>query len=91
MSRPLLASIWLFAFVPFLAGARASAAADVNQGWLEVRSPHFVVSSNAGEKEARRVADQFEKIRSLFHPACATLSVDTAQTVLILPAKNEKT
>src|SRR6266446_10321248 len=91
MSRPLLASIWLVAFVPFLAGARASAGADVNQGWIEVRSPHFVVSSNAGEKEARRIADQFEQIRTLFHTAFANLRVDPAQPVLILAAKNENT
>jgi len=38
---------------------RASAA----ENWIEVRSPHFTVDSNAGEKEARKIADQFEQIR----------------------------
>ncbi|HTQ97476.1 MAG TPA: hypothetical protein VMH89_11760 [Candidatus Acidoferrum sp.] len=28
--------------------------------WVEVRSPNFVVISNAGDKEARKIADQFE-------------------------------
>lgn len=56
-----------------------------------MRSPHFVVSSNAGEKEARRVADQFEQIRALFHTAFPNLRVDPAEPVLILAAKNEST
>src|SRR5579864_7672327 len=64
---------------------------DPNLGWIEVRSPHFVVSSNAGEKEARRIADQFEQIRALFHAEFANLRVDPAQPVLILAAKNENT
>ncbi len=50
-----------------------------------------MVASNAGEKEARRIADQFEQIRALFHAAFANLRVDPAQPVLILAAKNEKT
>ena len=79
------------AFVGMFVCAGAFAAADVNQGWIEVRSPHFVVSSNAGEKEARRIADQFEQIRALFHSAFANLRVDPAQPVLILAAKNENT
>jgi Flp pilus assembly protein TadD len=64
---------------------------DPNLGWIEVRSPHFVVASNAGEKEARRVADQFEQIRALFHTAFPNLRVDPAEPVLILAAKNEST
>lgn len=66
-------------------------ASDPNQGWIEVRSPHFVVSSNAGEKEARRIADQFEQIRALFHTAFPNLRVDPAEPVLIIAAKNENT
>jgi len=78
-------------FLVILAHADAFGASDPNQGWIEVRSPHFVVASNAGEKEARRIADQFEQIRTLFHTAFAGLRVDPAQPVLILAAKNENT
>jgi tetratricopeptide (TPR) repeat protein len=70
---------------------RVRATSDPNQGWTEVRSPHFVVSTNAGQKEGRRIADQFEQIRGLFHAAFANLRVDPAQPVLILAAKNENT
>src|SRR5690242_1218264 len=71
--------------------AVAFGASDPNQGWIEVRSAHFVVASNAGEKEARRIADQFEQIRTLFHTEFANLRVDPGQPVLILAAKNENT
>jgi len=83
--------LWLAALATLFPCTGALGASDPNQGWIEVRSPHFVVSSNAGEKEARRVADQFEQIRALFHTAFPNLRVDPAEPVLILAAKNENT
>src|ERR1700758_5424903 len=91
MTRPQRSIVGIAALVALLPGAVRSAGGDPNQGWIEVRSPHFVVSTNSGEKEARRIADQFEQIRSLFHVAFASLRVDPAQPVLILAAKNENT
>src|SRR5258708_33451259 len=78
-------------FLAILADADVFGASDPNLGWIEVRSPHFVVASNAGEREARRIADQFGQIRTLFHTAFATLRVDPAQPVVILAAKNQST
>lgn len=66
-------------------------AADVNQGWVEVRSAHFTVVTNASEKEGRRVADQFEQIRAMFHNALPTLRTDPPQPIVIVAAKNENT
>jgi tetratricopeptide (TPR) repeat protein len=83
--------LWCAALAALSLCGAAFGAGDPNQGWIEVRSPHFVVSSNAGEKEARRIADQFEQIRALFHSAFPNLRVDPAQPVLILAAKNENT
>ena len=80
-----------FALAVALWAVISGAASDVNQGWVEVRSPHFTVASNAGEKEARRLADQFEQVRVLFHAALPALRVDPAQPVIILAAKNEAT
>ncbi len=59
--------------------------------WIEVRSPHFTVNTNAGERDARRIADQFEQIRQMFHAAFAGLRVDPAQPIVIVAAKNEST
>jgi tetratricopeptide (TPR) repeat protein len=74
-----------------LAPAAPVRAADANQNWVEVRSPHFTVASNASEKDGRRIAEQFEQIRAMFHAAFATFRVDPAQPILILAAKNEGT
>jgi tetratricopeptide (TPR) repeat protein len=60
-------------------------------GWLEVRSAHFVVASNAAESEARGVAVDFEEIRSLFHSTFPELRVDPAQPIVILAARDEAT
>lgn len=69
----------------------ASAHASGSSGWVEVRSPHFVVVSNAGEREARQTAVQFEQIRALFRAALPLASDHNGPVVTILAAKNEKT
>ena len=75
------------ALASFLIPNRASAA----DNWIEVRSPHFTVNTNAGEKEARKIADQFEQIRQMFHSAFGALRVDPGQPIIIIAAKNENT
>jgi len=77
----------LFAFVLFLLPLTAHPA----DNWVEVRSPHFTVTTNAGGKEAKHIADQFEQIRQMFHTAFPTLRVDPPQPIIIVAAKNENT
>lgn len=79
-------SICLFFFVSLCLGGEVNAA---EKPWLEVRSPHFVVVSNAGEKQARRVAGQFEQIRAVFQKGWK-VRVDPGQPFLILAVKDEK-
>ena len=62
-----------------------------NSGWVEVRTPHFVVSSNAGETAARGVANDFEQIRALFHVTFPELRVDPPQPIRIVVARDEAT
>jgi hypothetical protein len=65
--------------------------ADNPETWVEVRTPHFTVASNDGEKTARRVADQFEQIRFLFSKALiSSVRLDPSIPILILAVKNEK-
>ena len=59
--------------------------------WTEVKCPHFRVESNAGEKEARKICDQFESFRLIFHGAFPTLRTDPGQPITIIAAKNENT
>ena len=84
--------MFLFAILCLLFPSREIVrAADVNEGWIEVRSPHFTVATNGSEKDGRRIAEQFEQFRAMFHAAFATFRVDTAQPIVILAARNENT
>jgi hypothetical protein len=66
-----------------------SRASDRNQNWIEIRSPHFIVLSNAGEKEGRHVAAQFENIRALFHAVFSKARVDPGKPTIIFALRNE--
>jgi tetratricopeptide (TPR) repeat protein len=64
---------------------------EPSERWVEVRSTHFVVASNASESDARGVAEDFEEIRSLFRTTFPELRVDPAQPTMILAARDEAT
>jgi tetratricopeptide (TPR) repeat protein len=66
-------------------------AEEIPARWVEVRSAHFSVASNAAEGEARGVAEDFERIRSLFKTTFPELRVDPAQPIVILAARDEAT
>jgi Tfp pilus assembly protein PilF len=57
--------------------------------WVEVHSPNFTVISNAGEKEARKVADQFEQFREVFHATFPKWRVDLGKPLVIFAVRNE--
>jgi hypothetical protein len=73
-----------------LLGAGLAPARDKPENWLEVRSQHFTVVTNANEKAGRRIADQFERMRSVFHVAFPHLSIDTDSPIIVLAIKDEK-
>lgn len=64
-------------------------AAFAKDTWIEVRSPHFTVISNGGEKEARKMADQFEQFREVFHATFPKWRVDLGKPLTIFAVKNE--
>ncbi|HTT25012.1 MAG TPA: tetratricopeptide repeat protein [Candidatus Binatia bacterium] len=84
MSRRLRLS-WLL-----LACCCGSSGSEKQETWLEIRSPHFVVVTNSNEKQGRRVADQFERMRSVFHVAFPLLQIDPGTPIIILAVKDEK-
>lgn len=67
----------------------AASAGDTKDNWVEVRSANFLVDSNAGEKEARHVAKQFEEIRGVYREAFPKLRLDLGKPIIILAVKNE--
>jgi tetratricopeptide (TPR) repeat protein len=71
--------------------AIAASAVSKPDDWVEVRSPHFVVATNSNEKQGRRVADQFERMRSVFHAAFPSLQIDLGSPIIVLACKDEKT
>jgi Protein of unknown function (DUF1570) len=64
-------------------------AAEHHDTWIEIRSPHFTVLSNAGEAEGRKTALQFEKIRALFQQLYPKLLVDSGKPTIVFAIKNE--
>jgi tetratricopeptide (TPR) repeat protein len=64
--------------------------ADKPETWTEVRAPHFRTVSNAGVKQARHVAGQFEQIRAVFQKLLPKTKVDTGAPITILAVKDEK-
>ncbi|MFZ3215374.1 MAG: DUF1570 domain-containing protein [Candidatus Acidiferrales bacterium] len=60
-----------------------------HETWFEVRSPNFIVVSNAGEKEARKTAIRFEQIRAVFRRSLPYASAHASPTITILAVKDE--
>jgi len=57
---------------------------------VEVRTPHFIVASDGGERTARRVADQFELVRRVFQATMPGAHLDSGIPIEILAAKDGK-
>src|SRR5690242_16011725 len=71
------------------AGSLVASASDLAQNWVEIRSPHFTVLCNAGEREGRHVAVQFEQVRELFEAAFPKIRVDFGKPTIVFALKNE--
>ncbi len=67
----------------------ASAAAAPTGRWVEVHSPNFIVVSNAGEGQARKIAVQFEQIRSLFRESLSYAKTGSSPIITVLAVKDE--
>jgi Flp pilus assembly protein TadD len=65
-------------------------ARDKPENWLQVTSPHFVIITNSNEKQARHVADQFERMRAVFHKLFPRLQIDPDAPIVVLAIKDEK-
>jgi len=65
-------------------------ARDKAETWTEVRSPHFVIVTNSSDKQGRRIADQFERMRQVFHVAFPKMQIDPGSPIIVLAIKDEK-
>jgi tetratricopeptide (TPR) repeat protein len=58
-------------------------------GWIELRTPHFTVVSDATETDARRVALEFEQARGLLQHANFNARFDSRDPVVVLAVSGE--
>src|ERR1700722_3138978 len=69
----------------------AGGAFGANRGaWVEVRSPNFVVVSDAGESQARKTAAQFEQIRTVFREHLTVAANRPSPKITIFAVKDEE-
>jgi len=58
--------------------------------WVEVRSPHFSVVTDAGEKRGREVAMRFEQMRAVFSTLMTRANVNIPVPLQIVAFRNTK-
>ncbi len=56
--------------------------------WVEIRTAHFIVASDGGEKTARRIADEFESLVRLFQATMPNSRIGTGVPIRILAARD---
>lgn len=66
-----------------------SAAVHAADSWIEVKSEHFLVISNAGDRTARNVAWQFEQIRSVIGATFPWAKLDLARPLTVIALKDD--
>ena len=58
--------------------------------WIQIRSPHFTLVSNAGVEAASEATLRFEQIRGAFRQALPAANTDPGQPIVILAVKDEE-
>ncbi len=74
----------------FLLLASLAPARDKQESWLQIDSPHFTVICEGNEKQGRHIADQFERMRLLFHTAFPNMRVDPGAPIVVIAVKDGK-
>jgi Tfp pilus assembly protein PilF len=75
--------VWFFGFI----GCLFASAGE--KPWIEVRSPHFRVLSDSSDKDARRVAREFEQMRAVFAGGFPNLRLGSGAPLLVLAPRDE--
>jgi len=79
-----LAALFLLCITSF------ALAGDSTDHWLEVHSPHFVVLTDSNERQARRLASQFEQMRAVFHTLIPNAAADPGSPIVVVALKDKK-
>jgi tetratricopeptide (TPR) repeat protein len=65
-------------------------ARDNGSGWVEVRSPHFTVVTDAGDRQGRHVLAQFERMRWVFQSTLPGANLDPSNPIVVIAVKGQK-
>lgn len=68
-----------------------SSLSEAKQNWTEVRTPHFLVITNAGEKRGHDAALHLERIRAFFQQSLAVAGYHPGPFVTVLAVKDGQT
>jgi tetratricopeptide (TPR) repeat protein len=79
----------VFSCILIAYGLAPAASADSPQ-WVEVRSPHFSVATDGGEKRGREVAMRFEQMRAVFAALITKADVKIPVPLQIVAFRNTK-
>ncbi len=60
------------------------------RSWNEVRSPHFYVLTDGSIGSAKRIAREFEQMRSVFETSFSNMRLDTGAPLLIFAPETEE-
>lgn len=85
LRNPLKVCLGLIAAIAFASRTFAS-----EPPWVEVRSPHFSVVTDAGDKRGREVAMRFEQMRSVFETLMVKANVNIPVPLQIVAFRNTK-
>jgi len=78
----------LLGFTSIIASTLPAPAAEAQ--WVEIRSPHFSVATDAGEKRGREVAMRFEQMRAVFSALLVKANVNIPVPLQIVAFRNTK-
>lgn len=70
--------------------AALSCAVPAQSQWLEIRSPHFRVLTDGGERRAHDTALDFEQMRSVFAQVLPENTLDDPHPLLVVALKNDQ-
>lgn len=90
MESDLLPLMSMRVFSLVLLFAALASARNPQENWLELSSPHFTVVCNGKEKDARTIADQFERMRLVFHTGFPNLQIDPSAPIIVIAVKDAK-
>ncbi len=82
--------MWKLLCILFFLAAPLAALGQNAPPWLETKTEHFTVLTDAGDKQARHVAAQFERMHDLFAKLLPHATGDAGSPIVVLALRSRK-